>query len=175
MELTNLYNSDFAKIYAIGSDMNLSDDEIRLLMLIHMKVLYSGFESIETPTFEEIQAVKIMLGDSEQVVEFLSEQHKLDNQQKENLDKSIKDLSDCIKTFDVKLQQEQGIEKRLTTELKYRLLFLTDEVFRKKTLKLYKVIEPKIKQYDVKKVKKSFSDYRERMAKSEDELNESLE
>jgi len=168
------YFNDTTKIYAICSDLNIPDEKIRLLTFIHIKICENGLEYLEHPRIEEVQALQIMLGDSDKIIQTLKEEN-LNEEQKQSINESIQVLANHLVKADNELSQQCGLENRLSSELKYRLLLFENSKFRKEMLDLYQTqIEPKILLYDNQKIKEAFENYQIKTIKKEQELKQLL-
>ena len=166
------FYNEASKIYAICFDLDITDEQIRLLSFIHLKTIQNDINYFENPSLEEVQSLKIMLGDTELAKQILHD----NNVDSEQIEKTIENCAKSFSKLDIDLKNKYGMENRISGELKYRLRLYTDSSFRKKILDLYKnKVLPLIISYTDDKVQKSFVKYQEKMQKKEDEFKQFLQ
>lgn len=169
----SIYLEDALKIHAICADLNLSDDNARLLTYIHTKGFESGLgvKYFENPPKQDMEALELMLGRNKGTLR-LPAVTGFDKSSQKALD-LIFDLSKKIKKLDNLLESEFGMENRLTGELNARLRLYKDKRFKEKSISIYKQrIAPLLMNYDSDKIDKAFTRYREEQQRIDNELIE---
>jgi hypothetical protein len=166
---------DGMRICAICSDLNISEEQMRLLIFIHIKLTQLGQEYFKQDHQTEIIALRTILGDSHYIEKMYKEQN-LDVKIAENLINFLESYQNTIKKLDIEIKNNYGLENRLTNEFRYRLLLYVNKKFMANMLNLYdKEIKNRIKLYDNKKVDEAFVNYRKKMKKQDEDLMKMLE
>jgi hypothetical protein len=170
--LLKFYN-DIKKIYAICFDLNISDDKTRLLTYIHIKICENEINYFDNPKKEEIQAL-IMLLNPQKIMQILKDEN-LEQEQLEIINNSAHILANLLVQTDIKFANEYGLENRISSEFKYRLLLYTDPNFKKQMIDLYtNEIKTKLHVYDDSKINDAFSKYQKKYLQNELEFRKLL-
>ncbi len=132
----NEHFSDAFQIYEICDKLALPPTEARLFSYIHVKL-----EDDKPPALgadsTEAEALRIMLGypEGDGVAEELKQLEP------------VRTIRNDIYATDSAIRESQGMESRLTSELRNRLRFHTDPVYMRSKLRYYlKVIRPKLER-----------------------------
>lgn len=167
------YFEDALKIHAICADIDLNENDARLLTYMHAKASESGkgIEYFFNPAAEDAEALEIMLGCCKKTIR-LPAVMSLDERGQEALE-LILTIADKISNLDTLLAKECGLENRLSGELRIRLKLYQDEAFRDKMIDIYKSkIQPMLPFYDKEKIERAFSNLRAQQQKKDEELKE---
>jgi hypothetical protein len=166
---------DGMKICAICSDLDICDEQMRLLIFIHIKLTQFGQKYFEQDHKNEIIALRTVLGDTRYIEELYKEEN-LNEKTIENVTKVLDTYKNTLKNLDVEIKNNYGLENRLTNELRYRLLLYSNKKFMTEIVNLYeKEIKYRIKIYDNKKVDEAFENYRKKIKKQDEDLLKMLE
>jgi hypothetical protein len=130
MNLMTRYFDDAVRIYAICGDEALSDDDARLLSYIHVKACESdkGIDYFDDPSPHDEEALSILLGETmvaDTMVTAKGEVVELGNDM-------VSDAHSEIGALDQRFENDLGMERRLSGELRSRLCLYHDEQFRRK-------------------------------------------
>lgn len=170
------YFNDALKIHAICVDMNLSENDARILTYMHAKASESGkgISYFLNPANEDSEALEIMLGQHKGTAQ-LPPAISLDAQSQQALD-LILTIAERISCIDNMLAKECGLENRLSGELRNRLRLYKDHQFCNNMIQLYnKEIFPRLPQYDQGKIDQAFSRFRAMEKQREKELMSMVE
>jgi hypothetical protein len=167
------YFEDALKIHAICVDVNLSENDARLLTYMHAKGMESGLgiDYFTYPPDQDAEALEIMLGYSKGTLR-LPSVISLDEDGHKALD-LILNISSKINKLDMLLAKELGMENRLTGELRNRLKLYKNQEFCHEMISMYKEkIVPQMNNYNKEKVDNAFTRFREQQVQKEKELLE---
>mgnify|MGYP000904981636 CR=1 FL=1 len=159
------FYEDALKIFAICIDNSISETDARVLTYIHSKIIEKGNNYFLSPPKEEELAITIMLG---QHNESTFSEHDIDPRAL----RLFNQVAKKIQEIDIQLHQRMGIENRLHSELRGRLLIYTDKKYRKKMLSIYtNLIIPQMIKYTQDRIRKVINNHLSKIKDIDDFLD----
>lgn len=166
-EIFSRYFEDAQKIHALCFDYSMSRNAAKLLTYLHVKACESGegAEYFRRSHPGDVAAILCLLGEEHEQAPPTSE---LEQQQADFIRNTARELA----AIERRLQEEQGIERAFTPELRLRLRLHTDTSFREQQLEIYQLlIKPGLSTYSNDDVQASIGRSRTLQQQEQQRLN----